>query len=57
MEVGAHNTRRRAVVGEFRPARKIRVVDMTALPELPSIFSEDVAECRPSHNSAGVSVT
>jgi hypothetical protein len=44
MEVSAHNTRQHAVVGEFHPAREILVVDMTALPELPSIFEEDVAE-------------
>jgi hypothetical protein len=33
-----------AVVGEFRPAKDILVIDMTALPELPSIFQEDVAQ-------------
>src|SRR5271169_1278952 len=43
-EVGAHNTRQHAVVGEFRPARDVLVIDMTALPELPSIFEEDVAQ-------------
>ena len=43
VEVSAHNTRQHAVVGEFRSARDILVIDMTVLPELPSIFEEDVA--------------
>ena len=43
-EVGAHNTRQHAVVGEFRSARDVLVIDMTALPELPSIFEEDVSQ-------------
>lgn len=44
VEVSAHNTRQHAVVGEFRPTRDILMIDMTALPELPSIFEEDVAQ-------------
>lgn len=43
-EVSAHNTRQHAVVGEFHAARDILVIDMTALPELPSIFEEDCAQ-------------
>jgi hypothetical protein len=43
LEVSAHNTEQHAVVGEFRMARDILVIDMTALPELPSIFEEDSA--------------
>jgi hypothetical protein len=44
LKLSAHNMSQLAVVGEFRPARDILVIDMTALPEFPSIFEDDVAQ-------------
>lgn len=37
-EVGAHAAQRFVVTGEFRPRREIRLIDLTNLPALPSIF-------------------
>jgi hypothetical protein len=37
-EIGAHSSYGHAVTGEFTPAREIRLVDLTKLPGLPSIF-------------------
>ena len=37
-EIGAHSSHSWAVVGEFKPTRALRVVDLSNLPRLPSIF-------------------
>jgi RES domain/HEPN/RES N-terminal domain 1 len=37
-EAGAHAAHRYVVTGEFTPTREIRLIDLTNLPELPSIF-------------------
>ena len=37
-EAGAHASHRYVVTGEFTPTREIRLIDLTNLPELPSIF-------------------
>lgn len=37
-EAGAHAAQRFTVTGEFTPTREIRLIDLTNLPELPSIF-------------------
>lgn len=37
-EIGAHSSHPWAVVGEFKPARALRVIDLSHLPALPSIF-------------------
>ncbi|MCX5046272.1 HEPN-associated N-terminal domain-containing protein [Aldersonia sp. NBC_00410] len=38
-EIGAHSSYGHAVTGEFTPAREIRLIDLTKLPRLPSIFA------------------
>ncbi|WP_418005846.1 RES domain-containing protein [Mycobacterium sp. PDNC021] len=37
-EVGAHSSQSWVVTGEFTPAREIRLIDLTQLPAVPSIF-------------------
>lgn len=37
-EIGAHSTKSRAVVGEFKTLRELQVVDLSALREVPSLF-------------------
>lgn len=37
-EAGSHSSDRYVVTGEFTPAREIRLIDLTNLPDLPSIF-------------------
>lgn len=37
-EAGAHAAHRYVVTGEFTPTRDLRLIDLTNLPELPSIF-------------------
>ena len=37
-EAGAHASHRYVVTGEFTPTREIRLIDLTNLPGLPSIF-------------------
>lgn len=39
-EVGAHAAHRFVVTGEFTPTRELHLIDLTNLPELPSIFDE-----------------
>ena len=39
-EAGAHAAHRYVVTGEFIPTREIRLIDLTNLPEPPSIFDE-----------------
>jgi hypothetical protein len=41
-EVGAHSSYSWAAVGEFRTVHRLRVLDLTHLPALPSIFDPDV---------------
>lgn len=41
-EAGSHTAFRYVVTGEFRPTREISLIDLTNLPDLPSIF--DAAE-------------
>jgi hypothetical protein len=43
-EIGAHSSYGHAVTGEFTPAREIRLIDLTKLPELPSIFDNKLFE-------------
>ncbi|KUH73660.1 hypothetical protein AU184_07270 [Mycolicibacterium novocastrense] len=40
-EIGVHSSDSWAVVGEFTAARELRVVDLSTLPDLPSIFDDD----------------
>ncbi|MGO8849847.1 MAG: RES family NAD+ phosphorylase [Mycobacterium sp.] len=40
-EIGAHSSHSWAVVGEFKAAEELRVVDLSNLPDLPSIFDTD----------------
>ena len=42
-EIGAHSSYGHAVTGEFTPAREIRLIDLTKLPNLPSIFGSRFA--------------
>lgn len=37
-EAGSHTAYRYVVTGEFHPTREIRLIDLTNLPDLPSIF-------------------
>ena len=37
-EAGSHSSERYVVTGEFTPAREIRLIDLTTLPDVPSIF-------------------
>ncbi|MFL0239375.1 HEPN-associated N-terminal domain-containing protein [Mycobacterium sp. SMC-17] len=37
-EIGAHSSYGHAVTGEFSSAREVRLIDLTKLPALPSIF-------------------
>lgn len=39
-EIGAHSSYGYAVTGEFTTAREVRLLDLTKLPEIPSIFDE-----------------
>ncbi|KAA0081236.1 RES domain-containing protein [Mycolicibacterium sp. P9-64] len=39
-EAGAHAAHRYVATGEFTPTREIRLIDLTNLPEPPSIFDE-----------------
>lgn len=43
-EIGAHSSYGHAVTGQFTPAREIRLLDLTRLPELPSIFEPRFAD-------------
>ncbi|OBF98883.1 RES domain-containing protein [Mycolicibacter sinensis] len=43
-EIGAHSSYGHAVTGEFTPAREIRLIDLTKLPGLPSIFDPSLRE-------------
>ena len=40
-EIGTHSDKTHAIVGRFEPARELKVVDLTNLPERPSIFGGD----------------
>lgn len=40
-EVGAHSSQSWVVTGEFTPAREIRLIDLTHLPAVPSIFDSE----------------
>lgn len=40
-EIGAHDVRKYAVVGEFECLRALNVVNLVDLPEIPSIFSPE----------------
>ena len=40
-EIGAHSSHSWAVVGEFKATVELRVVDLSNLPDLPSIFDTD----------------
>ena len=40
-EIGAHSSHSWAVVGEFKATEELRVVDLSNLPDLPSIFDTD----------------
>jgi hypothetical protein len=42
-EIGAHSVNRYAVVGAFETLRDLNVLDLTALPELPSVFQESIS--------------
>jgi hypothetical protein len=46
-EAGVHASHRYVVTGEFTPTREIRLIDLTNLPELPSIF--DASSHREGH--------
>ncbi|HKV17835.1 MAG TPA: RES family NAD+ phosphorylase, partial [Mycobacterium sp.] len=37
-EAGSHTAFRYVVTGEFSPTRELRLIDLTNLPDLPSIF-------------------
>ncbi|BBZ31296.1 hypothetical protein MMAD_55910 (plasmid) [Mycolicibacterium madagascariense] len=39
-EIGAHSSYGYAVTGEFTTAREVRLIDLTKLPAIPSIFDE-----------------
>lgn len=39
-EIGAHSSYGYAVTGEFTTGREVRLIDLTKLPEIPSIFDE-----------------
>ena len=39
-EIGAHSSYGYAVTGEFTTGREVRLIDLTRLPKIPSIFNE-----------------
>lgn len=43
-EIAAHTPRKHAVVGTFRTNRNMYIVDLTHLPDVPSVFDEDRRE-------------
>ncbi|OBJ34098.1 hypothetical protein A5631_05265 [Mycolicibacter heraklionensis] len=43
-EIGAHSSYGHVVTGKFTPAREIRLIDLTKLPGLPSIFDPSLWE-------------
>ncbi|WP_410596146.1 RES domain-containing protein [Amycolatopsis sp. lyj-23] len=39
-EIGAHSSQRYAVVGEFETTRDLTLLDLTTLPDVPSLYTE-----------------